>query len=286
MQNADFLIIGASGKVIIVEGEDYPGYHSTGRSAAVFNSNYGPRLMRVMSKASAAFFFDPPEGFSETPLLTPLGVMFVAREDQVAGLNATMEELSELTDDIHSISVAEALEKAPALRQDYVAAASYDDSTKDMDANAIHSGYLRNARANGVEVITRAEVLALERVSNGWKVETSGGDFFAPTVINAAGAWGDVVGELAGVRPVGLVPMRRTAIVIDAPPDANLSAWCAVADAQEQWYFKPDAGQILASPADETPVPPQDIQPDELDIATLVDRLQGATTLEIKRINR
>ena len=299
MQSADFLIIGAGvagaslayhlsgqGKVIILEREDHPGYHSTGRSAAVYNSNYGPRLMRVMSKASGPFFFNPPQGFTETPLLTPLGVMFVAREDQTAGLEAMLAELSELTDDMQPISVAEAISRAPILRDGYVAAAAYDDSTKDMDVNAIHAGYLRGARAHGVEVITNAEVSALEHTTHGWRVTTSAGEFRAPIVVNAAGAWADVVATLAGARPIGLLPKRRTAIVIDAPPGVTLSTWCAVADADEQWYYKPDAGQILASPADETPVPPQDIQPDELDIATLVDRLQTATTLEVKRINR
>ena len=299
MQSADFLIIGAGvagaslayhltgrGKVVILEREDHPGYHSTGRSAAVYNSNYGPRLMRVMSKASGPFFFNPPPGFTETPLLTPLGVMFVAREDQATDLEAMLKELAELTDDMQPISVAEAEKRAPILRSGYVAAAAYDDSTKDMDVNAIHTGYLRGARADGVEVVTNAEVTALERDTDKWRVTTSAGEFQAPIVINAAGAWADVVGELAGAQPIGLVPKRRTAIVVDPPAQANLASWCAVADAHEQWYYKPDAGQILASPADETPVPPQDIQPDELDIAMLVDRLQKATTLEVKRINR
>ena len=301
MQCADFLIIGAGvagaslayhltgqgkGKVIMLEREDQPGYHSTGRSAAVYNSNYGPRLMRVMSKASGPFFFAPPEGFSDTPLLTPLGVMFVAREDQKEGLEAMMKEIAELTDDMQPISVAEAVEKAPLLRDGYVAAAAYDDSTKDMDVNAIHTGYLRSARAQGVELVTNAEVTAMRREPDGWRVTTPAGEFQTPVVVNAAGAWADVVGELAGARPIGLVPKRRTAIVVDAPADTDISSWCAVADAEEQWYYKPDAGQILASPADETPVPPQDIQPEELDIAMLVHRLQTATTLKVKRINR
>lgn len=299
MQSADFIIIGAGiagaslayhigrqGKTIILEREDQPGYHSTGRSAAVYNSNYGPRLMRVMSKASGPFFFDPPAGFTDTPLLKPLGVMFVARQDQAETLSANMAVIAELTEDMQPISITEANERAPILRPGYVAAAAYDDSTKDMDVNAIHSGYLRGAKKEGVSIVTDAQVTALIRNSDRWYVQTKAGEFQAPVVVNAAGAWADQIGELAGARTIGLVPKRRTAIVVDAPEHCDLSTWCAVADAEEQWYYKPDAGQILASPADETPVPAQDIQPDELDIATLVDRLQRATSLDIKRINR
>ena len=299
MQSADFIIIGAGiagaslayhigrqGKTIILEREDQPGYHSTGRSAAVYNSNYGPRLLRVMSKASGPFFFDPPAGFTDTPLLKPLGVMFVARQDQAETLSANMAVIAELTEDMQPISITEANERAPILRPGYVAAAAYDDSTKDMDVNAIHSGYLRGAKKEGVSIVTDAQVTALIRNSDRWYVQTKAGEFQAPVVVNAAGAWADQIGELAGARTIGLVPKRRTAIVVDAPEHCDLSTWCAVADAEEQWYYKPDAGQILASPADETPVPAQDIQPDELDIATLVDRLQRATSLDIKRINR
>ena len=242
--------------------------------------------MRVMSKASGPFFFEPPAGFTDTPLLKPLGVMFVARQDQADKLSAMMADIAELTDDMRPISVAEANKRAPILRHGYVAAAGYDDSTKDMDVNAIHSGYLRGARTQGVTLVNDAEVTALKRETGTWRVLTKAGEFQAPVVVNAAGAWADKLGELARARLIGLVPKRRTAIVVDAPGKVDLSTWCAVADAEEQWYYKPDAGQILASPADETPVPAQDIQPDELDIAQLVDRLQRATTLEVKRINR
>ena len=212
--------------------------------------------------------------------------MFVARQDQAETLSANMAVIAELTEDMKPISITEANERAPILRPDYVAAAAYDDSTKDMDVNAIHSGYLRGAKKEGVSIVTDAQVTALKHNSDRWYVQTKAGEFQAPVVVNAAGAWADQIGELAGARTIGLVPKRRTAIVVDAPEHCDLSTWCAVADAEEQWYYKPDAGQILASPADETPVPAQDIQPDELDIATLVDRLQRATSLDIKRINR
>jgi D-arginine dehydrogenase len=147
----------------------------------------------------------------------------------------------------------------------------------------LHQGFLRGIRAAGGEVACNAEVLALTR-SGGWQVESRAGVFRAPVVVNAAGAWADEIGRLAGARPLGLTPLRRTAITFDAPPGVAISEWPAVIDVDEQWYFKPDAGRLLASPADETPSPPCDAQPDEYDIALLVERLTQATTLKVPRL--
>ena len=299
MQRSDYLIIGAgiagaslayhlapAGKTIMLEREEQPGYHSTGRSAAIHIETHGPRLIRVMTKVSGVFLRNPPAGFSDVPLLTALGALFVANADQIGTLDAFVTEMQELSDTVERIDAARTLELAPILRADYVAGAVYDSAAMDMDVNAIHMGYLRGARADGLELVTNAPVEAAERRGGLWRLTTPVGEFAAPIVINAAGAWADTVATLAGVRTVGLVPKRRTAIVVDAPTWATLSEWCAVADCQEQWYYKPDAGQVLASPADATPVPPQDVQPEELDIAVLVDRLETATTLDIGRINR
>ena len=299
MRECDYLIIGAGiagasaayhiggeSSIIILEREDQPGYHSTGRSAAVFTENYGPRTMRVMSKVSAPFLRNPHEGFSDIPLLHDMGVIFVARDDQRDSMAALLKDLQELSDTLVEISPAKAHELNWVLRPDYVAAAAHDPTTANMDVNAIHMGYLRKARADGTEVVTNAEVTALEHKGGKWHVRTPAGEFAAPVVMNAAGAWADVVAEMAGVRQIGLVPKRRTAITFDPPAGEDVSTWVAVGDCEEQWYFKPEAGQVLGSPADETPVPPQDIQPDEEDIALAVERIQRGTILEIKRINR
>jgi D-arginine dehydrogenase len=299
MRECDYLIIGAGiagasaayhiggeSSIIILEREDQPGYHSTGRSAAVFTENYGPRTMRVMSKVSAPFLRNPHEGFSDIPLLHDMGVIFVARDDQLDSMKALLKDLQELSETLVEISPERAHELNWVLRPDYVAAAAHDPTTANMDVNAIHMGYLRKARADGTEVVTNAEVTALEHKGGKWHVRTPAGEFAAPVVMNAAGAWADVVAEMAGVRQIGLVPKRRTAITFDPPEGEDVSTWVAVGDCEEQWYFKPEAGQVLGSPADETPVPPQDIQPDEEDIALVADRIQRATTMEIKRINR
>jgi D-arginine dehydrogenase len=301
MRECEYLIIGGgiagaslayhltdhSDDVVILEREDQPGYHSTGRSAAIFTENYGPRIMRVMSKISGPFLRRPPSGFSDVPLLHDMGVVFVGREDQKATMAAILKELQELSDTIKEVSVDEATAASPPLKRDYVAVAAHDPATSNMDVNAIHMGYLKKARASGTTLVTEAEVVGMERKGGLWHVRTAkAGAFAAPVVVNAAGAWADPVADLAGARKIGLQPKRRTAIVFDPPAGANISKWAAGADCEEQWYYKPDAGQVLGSPADETPVPPQDIQPDEMDIAIVADRIQTATNLEIKRINR
>jgi D-arginine dehydrogenase len=295
----EFLIIGSgiagasaayhltgSGKVILLERESQPGYHSTGRSAAVFAESYGPRLMRIMTVASGPFLRNPPKGFADTPLMHPRGALFVAREDQRSLLEGLVKELSELSDDLRLVERDEALQLCPVLKRDYLALAAQDPTVMDMDVNAIHQGYLRGARAKGAEIVTDAEVTALERKGSLWQGRTKGGNFEAPVLINAAGAWADVVAGLAGARKIGLQPKRRTVIIFDAPAGLDMTRFPIAADCAEEFYFKPESGRVLASPADETPVEPQDIQPEEMDVAVVVDRVERASTLKVERIFR
>ena len=297
MRECDYLIVGAGiggasvayhlihhGSCIILEREDQPGYHSTGRSAAIYTENYGPRVMRVMSKCSREHLTSPPEGYSDVPLMHPRGAMFIAREDQVETIDAVVTELQELSDSLNWIDVEEAYQRFPYLRPGYVAKAALDMETLDMDVNAIHQGYLRFARRDGAEVVTNAEVTGLDYKGGKWHATTTAGDFAALILINAAGAWADVVGEIAGVRGISLQPKRRTVIIFDPPEGVDISDWVIAADCQEQFYFKPETGRMLASPADETPVPPQDVQPEEVDQALIADRVEKASLLEVKRI--
>lgn len=299
VRECDYLIVGSGiagasaaynlvrhGKVILLERESQPGYHSTGRSAAVFAESYGPRLIRIMTVASGPFLRAPPEGFAGAPLMHPRGALFVAREDQRSLLEELVAELKELSDDLHLVGVDEALKLCPVLRRDYLALAARDPSVMDMDVNAIHQGYLRGARAKGAEIVTDAEVTALERTGGKWRARTAAGECAAPVLINAAGAWADVVAELAGARKIGLQPKRRTVIIFDAPAGIDMAKFPIAADCSEQFYFKPESGRVLASPADETPVEPQDIQPDEMDVALVTDRVERASTLKIERIFR
>jgi len=299
VRECNFLIVGTgiagasaayhladSSSVILLERESQPGYHSTGRSAAVYAESYGPRLMRVMTVASGPFLRKPPAGFAEVPLMHPRGALFLAREDQRSALEDLVKELSELSDDLRLMAPEEAFKLCPVLKRGYLALAAQDPTVMDMDVNAIHQGYLRAARAKGAEIATGAEVTALEWRGGAWHARTKVGEFSAPVLINAAGAWADVVASLAGVRTIGLQPKRRTVIVFDGPAGLDMAKYPIAADCGEQFYFKPESGRVLASPADETPVEPQDVQPEEIDIALVVDRVEQASTLKVERIVR
>ncbi|WP_119460815.1 NAD(P)/FAD-dependent oxidoreductase [Rhodospirillaceae bacterium SYSU D60014] len=298
MDEFEFIVIGAGmagasvacelsehATVLLLEQESQPGYHSTGRSAALFAETYGNRTIRALTSGSRAFYLDPPRGFTEHPLLTPRGALFIARPDQTESLDRLLEEVAGLRSNIHRLDGRQATNMVPTLKSDYVADAVVDPDAMDIEVHGLLHGYLRGFRARGGKLVADGGVQALERDAQGWSVRTrTGGAYRGQVVVNAAGAWADEVAGLAGAQPVGLTPKRRTAILFAAPTDVDSKPWPLVIDADEQFYFKPDAGKLLASPADETPVPPCDIQPEELDIAILVDRLQQATDLTIPRI--
>ncbi|MGE0735582.1 MAG: NAD(P)/FAD-dependent oxidoreductase [Alphaproteobacteria bacterium] len=296
--NFDYIVIGGGiagascgyflaphGRVLLIERESQPGYHSTGRSAALYTENYGNRIIQGLTIASRAFFERPPAGFADHPLLSPRGVVGIARPDQLPALALMLKTGQALVPSISEISVDRACAMQPLLRRDYVAGAIYEPEAMDMDVHALHQGYLKGLRAAGGRIATDAEVRGLDRRGGVWQVATRAGDFAAPVVVNAAGAWCDEIARLAGLRPVGLTPKRRTALIF-APPCPVDPAWPMMHDADETFYFKPDAGQMLGSPADETPMAPQDVQPDEIDIATCVDRIEQSVTFKIGRIGR
>lgn len=272
----------AGAAVLLLEAEDQLAYHSTGRSAALLFQNYGPPKVRKLTTAGRPFFMAPPEGFSEHPLFAPRGVLMIAP----AGQDEAMTSLLADGDGMVPISLDEALAKVPLLRRDKLALAAYEADAQDLDVHGLHGGYLRRFRAAGGRVATRAEVLALRREGGGWAVESKAGRFVAPVVVNATGAWADSVAGLAGLGPLGIQPKRRTAIIVEGPGDGHGSAvWPLIVDAAHTWYCKPEAGgKLLISPADETPVPPCDAQPEELDIALAVDRFQNAIDLAVRRV--
>jgi len=297
MTNCDFLIIGAGmagssaayelaklGSVVVIEREDTPGYHTTGRSAAVFLNAYGNETVRGITNTSRAFFDSPPQGFTDVPLLAPLGALFVGREDQISDVERHYQDCHHLVPDMRLIDSVETCKLVPSLRPDYIAGAVFEPSAMSIDVNALHQGYLRGLKNLGGKLLTESELIALDRKKNVWEARTKSDIFSAPIIINAAGAWCDAVGNIAGARPIGLIPKRRTAFIFDPPPNIEIGNWPLIADINEEFYIKPDAGRLLGSPADETPVPPQDIQPEELDIAIAVERIQTATNLKISKI--
>lgn len=299
MKEADFLIAGAgiggtscanwlseTHSVILLEMESQPGYHTTGRSIAVYTEAYGPRTIRALAKSGFEFLTNPPSSFSEIPLSRPHGLFFIAREDQMDALKVGLADVQELSPHIQLISADEAVAQIPVLRRDYLAAAFLDPNALALDVNAIHQGYIRGLRGNGSEIVCNAQIQGLERKGGKWRATTPAGEFAAPVLINAAGAWADQVGQMVGARKISLQPKRRTVIAF-TPTNVEVSDdWPVVIDCEEEFYFKVDAGTVLGSPADETPVEAQDVQPEEIDIAYTIDRLQKATTMEVTKLQR
>ncbi|MBM3492422.1 MAG: FAD-binding oxidoreductase [Alphaproteobacteria bacterium] len=271
-------------RVLVLERESQPGYHSTGRSAALFSEAYGNAAIRALTTGGKPFFQNPPAGFVERPVLSPRGAMFVGRADQTALLDRTAAEASRLVPGIRRIDGAAARAIVPVLRAGYLAGAVLEPDAMDIDVHALHQGYLKGMRAAGGELRLDAEVRELARSGGSWRAVTSAGTFAAPILINAAGAWADELGRRAGAAGIGLSPKRRTAILFDPPAGSDSAGWPLVVDVAESFYFKPDAGKLLGSPADETPIAPCDVQPEELDVALAVERIQQAADLPIARI--
>jgi D-arginine dehydrogenase len=273
-------------RVVLLEREAQPGYHATGRSAAMYSETYGNAVVRAITTASKPFYFDPPQGFSDYPLVTPRGSLIVGAASDEARLRTVWQELRSLVPNVQWWTQAQVLQRVPVLRPENANCGVYEPEAMDMDVHAIHQGFLRGAKAAGAQLVCDAGARSIQREPGGWRVDTPAGSFFAPILVNAAGAWCDELAQLAGVAPVGLVPKRRTAFTSDAPAGCDINDWPLVIDAQESFYFKPDAGVLLISPANEDPMNPQDVQPEELDVAIAVDRVETATTLQIRQVRR
>ena len=272
--------------VLLLEAEERPGLHSTGRSAALFCESYGPAQVRALTRASRAFLEHPPEGFAGVPLLVPRGVLHVGGAADRQALEALGEHLSLEGAAARRLSGESLLEMVPVLRSGVLTQGLLDEAAADMDVDALHQGFLRGARANGVQLETRARVTHIEREQGGWRLEADGREWRAAVLVNAAGAWADEVARLAGVRPIGLQPKRRSAFLFEAPGGLAVGGWPCVVGIAEDFYFKPEAGLLLGSPANADPVPPQDVMPEDLDIALGIDRIERATTLRIERPRR
>jgi D-arginine dehydrogenase len=272
-------------RVVVLEREEHPGYHSTGRSAALFSEIYGNSVVRALSRASRDFFYTPPPGFAVHPLVKPRGSLYIAREDQLPHLESFAQN-KDLAGSIRRLTREAALRACPILRPDYVSAALFEEDAADVDVNELHQGYLRQFRSAGGKLVVNADVKSLSHNARLWTAETSAGVFRAPIIVNAAGAWADVIATKAGVAPLKIHPCRRTALLAELPAGLAADAWPMVIDIDESFYLKPDAGLLLISPADETPVTACDVQPEEFDIAVAIDRVEQATTLTVTRVRK
>ena len=272
------------GSVALLEAEDHVGYHSTGRSAALFSGIYGNEVVRQLSRASRAFLFEPPAGFAAHPLVCPRDTLYFATGEQRHLLDQFRED-ADIAAGTVVLSAAQAQQRVPVFRKGYLGGGLLETGSADIDVDALLQGFLRQARARGTEIVTSARLADVARVDGRWHVSSRGGRFSAPVIVNAAGAWGDEFARCAGVSPIGLMPKRRTAALIDAPGGADVSRWPSAIAIDEQFYFKPDAGQLLVSPADETDSPPCDAQPEELDVAIAIDHFEQATGSQVRRVS-
>jgi D-arginine dehydrogenase len=273
-------------RVVLLERESQPGYHSTGRSAALFTETYGNRAIRILTGASRAFYEAWADGFAEHPILTPRGALMFAMPGEAAMLDEAWAELSPLDPRIGRLDAEDTRAIVPVIRPDAMIGAIHEPDAMDIDVHTLLQGYLRRLRQRGGRIVTDAEATAIAYRSGCWTVTTRAGEFTAPVVVNAAGAWADVVAGLAGLPAIGLAPKRRTVLTVLPPSGIDTAAWPMTGTLAETFYFKPESGRLWVSPADETPMPPCDVQPDELDIAIAIDRLTRATTIEVTRVDR
>jgi D-arginine dehydrogenase len=273
--------LSADRHVALIEAEEVAGYHTTGRSAALWVQNYGPPDVRTLTRLSRPFYESPPAGFSDVALIRRRAVMLVASEAQLPDLETALA----VGQGLRRGSVEEARSLVPALRPDYLAGVAIEEDAFDMDVAAIHQGFLRVVRANCGELALRSRAGRVEWKDGVWNIETTTGNTFrAPVVVNASGAWGDEVAALAGAVPLGLQPRRRTAAIIDPSP-FDVSDWPMICDVNERWYARPEARtRLMVSPADATPTYPHDVRPEEIDVAIGIDRMQQALNIPVRRV--
>jgi glycine/D-amino acid oxidase-like deaminating enzyme len=262
------------GSVALIEAEDQLGYHTSGRSAALYEPHYGLPPVVALSLAGADHLHGAHGG-----VLTPRGMMIVAGPDDAAAFahdTATMG--------LEPLARDDALARVPILNPAAVAQAAFADHAWDIDTDRLIQNFLREARGHGAQVVTGARATAIARVPGGWRVTTPKGDFTAATLVNAAGAWADGVAAMAGVAPVGLTPFRRSMARLPAPGGHDVNGWPMIFGAGETWYAKPDAGALIVSPAEEHAMEPHDAWADDMVLAEGLARYEAMVTEPVTRL--
>jgi D-arginine dehydrogenase len=292
----DFVVIGGGiagvaaaahlaphGEVTLLEMEQSLAFHTTGRSAAMFVVNYGGASSRPLALASQPFLESPPDGLVDAPLLSERGALWVADDSQVERMETIAQEGRDSGAGSLLIDAGEVVALVPVMRPDRIAAGIYEPEARDIDVAALHQGFVRLARRHGAQIQLATPVTGLDRLANGWRVSTTNGAIDCRVVVNAAGAWGDRVAAMAGIEPIGLQPMRRTAFMV--PGSDSYATWPLVVDVDDNFYFRPDGSQLLCSLAEETPSEPTDPRPAMEDVALAIERINQATTLGIHTVS-
>lgn len=267
-------------RVILLEQEARPGMHATGRSVSVHSETYGSPCVRLLSRASRDHFITGADGQS---FASARGCLYLATEAQVERL-AAFGRLPTVAPAVERIGEDALRSLMPLIRPGAIVAALFERNAKSLDVDAIHMDFLRRFRRSGGQLHCTAPASSIRHAAGQWMVEAGGQMFRAPLLVNAAGAWGDGVAAMAGVGPIGLQPMRRTVALVDPPVGHDPGRWPMAVDIDEQFYIKPDAGKLVLSPADETPMEACDAWPEDLDVAIAVDRVQQVMDLPVARI--
>ena len=274
--------LSGSVRVALLEMESSLAYHTTGRSAATFLETYGGQQVRALTTGSRDFLERPPDCFDGV-LMTPRPLLQFATTGRGHVAERMHAAVTSLVSDAELLTGEQCREVFPLLAPGAAERGIYEPRAMALDVAAIGQGYVRGARANGAVIHRQAKVSTLSRRADGWTVDTEdGARHRAPIVVNAAGAWADAVAVAAGVGGVGLTPLRRTVFMVPAGvPTAGLPN-CSEVD--QSFYVNPEGTQFLCSPADETPCPPSDAKPDEVEIARAIEAINAATTLGVRSI--
>jgi D-arginine dehydrogenase len=276
--------LAADRRVGLLDMEGTLAYHTTGRSAAMFLETYGGPVVRALARASRAFLTDPPD-IVESGLLTPRPMLYTGRRGRGDAVRTLWRDVSRLVPNLELVDPSDLPRVQPLLRPEQVELALLEPGANEIDVHALHQGYVRGLRRRGGSVLTSAPVRSADARGDRWTItDGAGRTWWAPVVVNAAGAWADDVAALFGARSIGLRPLRRTAFMVDAPEGCDQADRPMIADVDDTFYVKPERGQLLCSPADETPQPPGDARPDELEIARAIDVINETTTLDVRHV--
>ncbi len=273
---------------VVLERESALGYHSSGRSATFYHFGIGNDAVRGMTAASSDFFARPPADYADAPLWSDKAALFIADRQALPQLEELHEKMARFTDTITRIGPDEMRAIVPALKtgEDGMIAGLLDTAGHKLDADALLQANARAFRQAGGTIAFDAPVVSIMRAGGRWEVETATESYSARVLVNAAGAWADEVAVMAGVRPLGLRPLRRTIIGFAPPPELDVAGWPFLKTVVDDgFYMLPDAGLLLASPMDVTPHDPCDVQADEYEIALAAWRVEEATTLKVGRIS-
>lgn len=272
-------------RVMLVEAEDLPGYHATGRSAAFWHESYGGIGVQPLTMASFETLNCPPSEFSEHGFLSPRGALTLGARSEATAIDAFTAEFAAKGVDVERVSSAIIAQKIPSIRREWSEAA-YEAACRDIDVGGLHVAYLRAARRAGTVVLTRSALTSARRTGDGWQVQLGNETVRASLIVNAAGAWADRVAVACDVAPLGIQPYRRTVMQVrlNVPIPAGLPL---VVHVGNKFYFKGRSeGRIWLSPHDETPTDPHDATPQEMDIAIAIDRLQAVVDWPVAAVER